>query len=314
MKAVQINEYGDIDVIQVVKDAPMPGINPDQVLVEVHAASLNPVDWKLRGGYMKERMPLRFPATLGGDFSGVVKKVGEQVKDYFKEEDEVYGQAAILTGGSGTLAEYVAAKASSICLKPKNFSHSEAAALPMVGVSALQALQEGIRLTKGQKILIHGGAGGIGSIAIQIAKHIGAYVATTVSFDDIEYAKSLGADEVLDYKKQNFEEVLRDYDAVLDTVGGETYRRSFNILKKGGILVSLLERPDQETAARHGVHAVLQMTHVTTDRLSRVTELVESGAVRVQIDEVFTSLEESGQAFDYLENRHPRGKVVERIR
>src|ERR671924_268721 len=165
------------------------------------------------------------------DFSGLIEKVGDGVSD-FKQGDEVYGRAAVIEGGSGAFAEMALANADSIAHKPKALSHEEAAGLPLVGVSAWQALVETIGLTKGQKILIHGGAGGIGSIAIQLAKNLGSYVATTVSTNDKQFAKALGADEVIDYKTQAFEDVLsHDFNAVFDTVGSETYTRSFKVLK-----------------------------------------------------------------------------------
>ncbi len=199
-------------------------------------------------------VPLQFPATLGSDFSGVIEKVGERVSSStsifdLKLGDEVYGHAGAFAGGSGAFAGMALAKADTIAHKPRTLDHEQAAGLPLVGVSAWQALVETMGLTKGQKILIHGGAGGIGSIAIQLAKHLGAYVATTVSTNDKQCVKEeLGADEAIDYKTQTFEDVLaHDFDAVFDTVGGETYTRSFKVLKRdgGGIIVSMLEQPVQ---------------------------------------------------------------------
>ena len=170
--------------------------------------------------------PLQFPSTLGGDFSGIVKQIGEDddMSSDFKQGDEVYGYTSVLNGGSGAFAELALANKDSIAYKPKSLNHLEAAGLPLVGVCAWQALVENIELSKDQKILIHGGAGGIGYIAIQLAKHLGAYVATTVSTNDKQFVQQLGADQIIDYKKENFEDVIHDYDAVLDTVGGETYK------------------------------------------------------------------------------------------
>ena len=203
------------------------------------------------------------------------------------------------------------ANADTIAHKPKTLSHEEAAGLPSVGVSAWQALVETIGLSKGQKILIHGGAGGIGSIAIQLAKHLGAYVATTVSTNDKEFVKEeLGADEVIDYKTQNFEDVLsHDYDAVFDTVGGETYTRSFKVLKRGGIIVSMLEQPNQELMDRFGVKAIFQFTQVNRERLTKLAQWVDQNNIRVNIDRTFT-LDETGKALDFQRDVHPRGKVV----
>jgi NADPH:quinone reductase-like Zn-dependent oxidoreductase len=244
MKAAQIKGYGSSDeVIEINKDAPAPNDpSAGKVLVKIKAAGINPVDWKIREGYMQQMIPLQFPSSLGADFSGVIEKVGQGVSE-FRQGDEVYGQASMLSGGSGAFAEMALANADTIAHKPKSLSHPEAAGLPLVGVSAWLALVETISLQKSQKILIHGGAGGIGSVAIQLAKHLGAYVATTVSTNDKQFAKEVGADEIIDYKTQTFEELIGDYDAAFDTVGGETYSSSFKVLKRGGIIVSMLEQP-----------------------------------------------------------------------
>ena len=201
------------------------------------------------------------------------------------------------------------ANAESIAHKPKKLSHPEAAALPLVGVSAWQALVENIGLSKGQKILIHGGAGGIGSIAIQLAKNLGAYVATTVSTNDKQFVQDLGADEVIDYKTQTFEDLLHDYDAVFDTVGGETYRRSFKVVKKGGIIVSMLEQPNSELMNQYGVKAIFQFTQANRERLTKLAQWVDQNNIRVNVEKTF-SLDEAGNALDYQKDVHPRGKVV----
>jgi NADPH:quinone reductase-like Zn-dependent oxidoreductase len=253
-------------------------------------------------------VPLQFPSTLGMDFSGIVEKVGEGISD-IKQGDEVYGQAGVLTGGSGAFAEMALANADSIAHKPRTLSHEEAAGLPTVGVSAWQALVENIGLSGGRKILIHGGAGGIGSIAIQLAKHNGAYVATTVSTNDKEFAKELGADEAIDYKTQTFEDLLHDYDAAFDTVGGETYSRSFKVLKKGGIIVSMLEQPNQELMDRFGVKAVYQFTQVNRERLTRLAQWVDQNNIRINVDRTFP-LYDARKALDYQRDVHPRGKIV----
>jgi NADPH:quinone reductase-like Zn-dependent oxidoreductase len=203
---------------------------------------------------------LQFPSTLGLDFSGIIKQVGEGVSDSeFKPGDEVYGQAGVINGGSGAFAEIALAKTESIAYKPKRLSHSEAATSALVGVSAWRALVENIELSKGQRILIHGGAGGIGSIAIQLAKHLGAYVTTTVNTDDMQFVQELGADQIIDYKSQNFEDLLHYYDSVFDTVGGDTYKRSFTVLKKDGIIVSMLEQPNIQLMDHYGVKAIFQL-------------------------------------------------------
>jgi alcohol dehydrogenase len=310
MKSAQIKSYGGSEVVEINQSTPAPNDpSAGKVLVRIKAAGVNPADWKVREGYFQQMIPLQFPSTLGMDFSGIIEKVGKGVSD-FEYNDEVYGQASVIRGGSGAFAEMALANADSIAHKPKTLSHEEAAGLPLVGVSAWQALVETIELSSGQKILIHGGAGGIGSIAIQLAKHLGAYTATTVSTNDKQFAKGIGADEVIDYKTQNFEDVLsHDYDAVFDTVGGETYTRSFKILKRGGIIVSMLEQPNQELMDRFGVKATYQFTQVNRERLTKLAQWVDQNNIRVNVDRTFP-LDEAGKALDYQRDVHPRGKVV----
>lgn len=310
MKA-EIDKYGGVDVLEINDNAPKPSPTKDQVLVEVYAASINPFDWKIRAGYLKDIIPLKFPVTLGGDFAGIVVEVGEGVSQ-FSVGDEVFGQANVVGGGTGSFAEFVAAPAKSTALKPKSTNFEQSAALPLVGVSAVQALEEHIGLQKDQKILIHGGAGGIGHVAIQLAKAIGAYVATTVSANDMDFVKQLGADEVIDYKNQDFSK-LADFDAVFDTVGGETTNKSFAVLKKGGVIVSMLGQPNEDLAKKYGVTAIGQGTKTTTIHLSRVAELVNSGKITVSVDKVFP-LKQVQEAFRYQEEVHPRGKVVLKIK
>lgn len=308
MKAAQMNIYGGSDVVIINGNAPKPTASAGTLLVEVHAAGVNPVDWKIREGYMRNMAPLQFPVTLGGDFSGVVTEVGNGVSD-FTIGDEAYGQAIVVGGGSGSFAEFVSAKVESAAQKPKSVTHTEAAALPLAGVSALQALTEHMNLSTGQKILIHGGAGGIGTMAIQLAKHLGATVATTAAGSDAAYVKELGADEVVDYKSQRFEDMIHDYDAVFDTVGGETYTRSFTVLKKGGIIVSMLEQPQEALMEQHGVKAIAQGTQVTSERLRKLAAFVDQGVLAVRIDKTFP-LDQAGAALTYLQTGSPKGKVV----
>jgi alcohol dehydrogenase len=310
MKAAQMKGYGSSDeVIEINENAPAPNDpSAGKVLVKIKAAGINPVDWKIREGYMQQMMPLQFPSPLGMDFSGVIEKVGQGVSE-FRQGDEVYGQASLMSGGSGAFAEIALANADTIAHKPKSLSHPEAAGLPLVGVSAWLALVETISLQKSQKILIHGGAGGIGSVAIQLAKHLGAYVATTVSTKDKQFAKELGADEIIDYQTQTFEELIRDCDAAFDTVGGETYSRSFKVLKRGGIIVSMLEQPNQELMKQFGVKAIFQFTQLSRDQLTKLAQWVDQNNIRVNVDKTFP-LEEAGKALDYQRDVHPRGKVV----
>lgn len=312
MKAVQISQYGGNEVLEINENVSKPTPSKNQVLVEVYAASINPVDWKIREGYLKGMAPLEFPIVLGGDFAGRVIELGEAVSD-FKKGDEAYGSAIVLNGGSGSFAEFLVANTSNTARKPTSVNFEEASALPLVGASAIQALEDHIKLKSKQKILIHGGAGGIGHIAIQLAKAIGAYVATTVSTPDIEFVKQLTADLVIDYKSQNFEDVVKDFDAVYDTVGGSVTEKSFIVLKKGGILVSMLGLPNQELAEKYGVTPIGQNTQTNTKHLKRVAELVYSGKIKVNVDKVF-SLEQAKEAFVYQEEVRPRGKVVLHIK
>jgi NADPH:quinone reductase-like Zn-dependent oxidoreductase len=311
MKSAQIKRYGSSEVIEINQMTPTPNLATGKVLVDVKVAAINPIDWKIREGYMQQMIPLQFPSTLGMDFSGIIKQVGEGVSPSdFKQDDEVYGQAGVTNGGSGAFAEVALANVESIAHKPNRLSHVEAAALPLVGVSAWQALIENIGLSKDQKILIHGGAGGIGSIAIQLAKKLDAYVATTASTNDKQFVEMLGADEVIDYKTQTFEDMIHDYDAVFDTVGGETYARSFRVLTKGGIIVSMLEQPNSELMRQFGVKAIFQFTQVNRERLTKLAELVDQkNNIDIHVDKTFP-LDEAGKALDYQKNAHPRGKIV----
>jgi alcohol dehydrogenase len=309
MKSAQINRYGSSEVIEINQNTPSPIISPSKVLVELKAAGINPIDWKIREGYMKQVISLQFPSTLGMDFSGIIKQIGEDISSNYKQGDEVYGQASVTNGGSGAFAEIALTNIENIALKPKSLSYIEAAALPLVGVSAWQALVENMRLSNGQKILIHGGAGGIGSISIPLAKNLGAYVTTTANSDDKQFVQDIGADKVIDYKTQSFEELLNDYDAVFDTIGGETYTKSFKVLKKDGIIVSMLEHPNSELIQRFGVKAIFQFTQVNNDRLARLAQWVDKNNLKINIDKTFI-LDEAAKALDYVKDVHPRGKIV----
>ena len=311
MKSIQIKKYGGSDVVEVNKTASVPSISSGKILVNVKASGVNPSDWKIREGYFQQMAPLQFPSTLGGDFSGIVKQIGEDddISSDFKQGDDVYGCASVLKDGSGAFAELALVNKDSIAYKPKSLNYVVAAGLPLVGICAWQALVENIGLSKDQKILIHGGAGGIGSIAIQLANHLGAYVTTTVSTNDKQFVQELGADHIIDYKKENFEDVIHDYDAVLDTVGGETYIRSFKVLKKGGIIVSTLEQPNSELMNQYGIRAIFQFAQVNRERLTKLAQWVDQNNVKVNVDKTFP-LDEAAKALDYQKDVHPRGKVV----
>jgi NADPH:quinone reductase-like Zn-dependent oxidoreductase len=310
MKSIQIKRYGSSDVMEVNDTASVPSLPPGKILVNVNAAGVNPIDWKIREGYMQQMIQLQFPSTLGMDFSGVIKQIGENMPSDFKQGNEVYGQASVLRGGSGAFAELALVDKDTIAHKPKTLDHLQSAALPLVGVSAWQAIVENIGLSKGQKILIHGGAGGIGSIAMQLAKHLGAYVATTASTNDKQFVQELGADQVVDYTTEKFEDTIHDYDAVFDTVAGDTYKKSFKVLKKGsGIIVSMLEQPNSELMNQYGVKALFQFTQVNRERLTKLAEWVDQNNIKVNVDKTF-SLDQAAKALDYQKDVHPRGKVV----
>ncbi len=309
MKSIQINKYGGSAVIDINDNVPIPKVSTGKVLVEVKASGVNPVDWKIREGYFQQMVPLQFPATLGTVFSGIIKELGENASAGFNIGDEVYGQASPLSGSSGSFAELVLTDIDNIGPKPKTLNPIETSGLPLVGVSAWQALVENIGLSKNQKILIHGGAGGIGSIAIQLAKHLGAFVATTVKSEDKEFVRQLGADEIVDYTTQNFEDILQDFDAVLDTVGGETYKKSFKVLKNNGTIVSMLEQPDSNLMKQYGVKAIFQFTETTNERLTKLAQWIDQNNIKVNVERTFP-LAETAKALEYQKDNHPRGKVV----
>src|SRR2546430_10272701 len=248
MKAVQIHAFGGPEVMQY-EDVPQPQPKANEILVRVHAAGVNPVDWKIREGHLSGALPM----IMGIDFSGVVESVGAGVTKY-RSGDAVFGQVA---DESGSYAEYAVAMESDIARKPEGLDHIRAAALPVAGLTPWQALFDTANLSAGQKVLIHGAAGGVGSFAVQFAKWKGARALGTASGDHVEQVRQLGADEVIDYRKTKFEEVARDVDVVLDTIGGETQERSWQVLKRGGVLVSLVQPPSVEKAAARGARGFL---------------------------------------------------------
>lgn len=311
MKAAQITKYGGQDAVTVNEGVERPAASAGHVIIEVHAAAVNPFDIKVREGLVREMTELNFPAILGGDVAGVISEIGEGVTG-FEVGQEVYGAAGALSG-HGAFAEYTSIIAGQLASKPRSVNFVRAAALPLVGSSAYQAIVETMALQAGQKVLIHGGAGGIGSLAIQIAKSIGAYVATTASTADIDFAKSLGANEVIDYTSQDFSEILSDYDAVLDTIGGETNTKSYDVLKHGGILVSMAAPANEELVEKHGITYSAQFTKAITERLIKVAELVDAGAIAVKVDKVFP-LDNAADALEYQKTGRPRGKVVIKVK
>jgi NADPH:quinone reductase-like Zn-dependent oxidoreductase len=307
MKAAQIDEFGPASVIKV-REIPQPEPGDGQVLVEVHASSLNPFDTAVREGHAKPPLP----ATLGGDIAGVVYAVGAGAR-HVKPGDKVYGSANVFSGASGGLAEFASTRGEQVAPMPRSFTFNEAASTVLVGLSALQAIEDKMNLRAGQKILIHGAAGGIGSMAVQLAKHLGAHVAATATGPGVAYAKELGADEVIDYKRERFEDKLRDYDAVFVTVRGDTLERSFHVLRRGGVLVSMVGGDGEALAAQHGVSFHAQHTRTTPESLVRLTSLLESGALKPHVGKVFP-LSAVRAAFEARESGKVLGKVVVEIK
>ena len=301
MKAIRIHEYGDASVLRY-EDADKPNVLPNDVLIRVVAASFNPIDAKIRQGFLKDQMPRPLPFVLGWDCAGIVEEIGENVTK-FNVGDEVYGYPEFARGG--TYAEFVAVDESQIALKPKTISFAESASLPMTAQAALTSL-ETAQLQSNQRILIHGGAGGVGSNAIQIAKALGAYIITTASGDGIELVKSLGADEVIDYKTTNFKDVVKDVDVVLDILGGQTQEDSWSVLKKGGFLVATAMPPSQEKAQEFGVRAAFIFTQPRGEALEKIAEMVDKKQIRTIVGEEIP-LENAQKAH---ESKGGNGKIV----
>jgi NADPH:quinone reductase-like Zn-dependent oxidoreductase len=266
----------------------------------------------LRSGYMQSMLKLQFPATMGFDAAGVVAAAGADAGS-LKTGDRVYGAAGVVAGGSGSFAEYASANAGRVARLPAGLSFVQAAALPLAGVSALQAVEENMQLRADGRILIHGGAGGVGSLAIQIAKSSGAYVAATCRGGQVAFVRSLGADEVIDVDQQAFQDGLKGFDAVLDTIGADTYTRSFTVLKKGGVLLTMIAQPNAELAVKLGVRTLVQYTDVNTARLERLAKMVAEGRLKVQVDRVFP-LPQAKEAFLARESGPVRGKIVLEVR
>lgn len=308
MKAAIINAYGsNVEVTDIAK----PTLLADSVMIEVYAASVNPVDNLIRAGYLKAMLPLPLPYTVGNDVSGVITEVGKDVTR-FKVGDAVFARPQGMQ--SGTFAEFVMVKEQDIANKPANLSHEQAASLPLVALTAWQALVSKANLQRGQKVLIHAGSGGVGSIAIQIAKHLGAEVATTTSTDNIEMVRALGADTVIDYRTQEFEKLLKDYDVVFDTLGGATREKSYAVLKKGGHLVSIIAPPDTSgLAEKLGVKSDLFFMWASGEQLSQIGQLVEQGVIKPLIDRTY-SLAQVQEAFDYSQSGRAKGKIVIKVK
>jgi NADPH:quinone reductase-like Zn-dependent oxidoreductase len=303
MKAERVHSFGGPDVLQS-EDIPRPEPKDDELLVHVRAAGVNPADWKLREG----QLPTALPFTMGIDFAGVVEAVGQNVKE-FRIGDSVLGQ---VSEESGSYAEYATAPASQVTRKPDALDDIQAAALPVAALTAWQALFDAADLQAGQKVLIHAAAGGVGSFAVQFAKWKGAYVIGTASTSHADKVRNLGADEVIDYHETRFENILRDIDVVLDTVGGDTQERSWLVLKPGGILVSLVQPPSQDKAAAYDVRGLMMRQKPSGDELSKIAELVASGRVKVNIETVLP-LAEARKAQELSQSGHAGGKIVLKV-
>lgn len=304
MRAVTISNYGGQDQLKLV-EIDVPAISPTDVLVKVHAASVNPVDWKIREGYLAEMLPHTLPLTLGWDFSGEVVAVGETVTDW-AVGDLVYSRPEIVRNGS--YADYIAVAANEIATKPQSLNHQFAAAVPLVTLTAWQALYDLAQVKEGDKVLIHAGAGGVGIAAIQLAKLKGAYVYTTASERNVELLKDLGADEVINYKTEDFS-TLKDIDVVFDTMGGDVLDNSWGTLKKGGYLVSIVQPPEEEKAKALGVNAEFCFVQPNAAQLGEIGALIDDGKIKVLIDSVYR-LDEVAQAHQKSEAGHAQGKIV----
>ncbi|MFD2287241.1 zinc-binding dehydrogenase [Pedobacter petrophilus] len=305
MKAIRIHEFGGPDVLSI-DEIPVPQPGKDEVLIRVHATSVNPVDWKIRAGLRKEKFPSKLPLTLGWDVSGVIEELGEKAGN-FRKGDEVYGRPDPTKNGA--YAEYIVVKANLLAIKPISIGHTEAAAVPLAGLTAWQGLFDKGLLKEGQKVLIHAAAGGVGTYAVQFAKSKGAYVIGTASDQNIDFLKRLGADEVIDYNMENFETVVSDVDLVLDTIGGDTQLKSIEVLKTGGRLISTLAADYVKEAKEKGVVLINYMVQSVPDQLDEIAQLIDSGKVKPIIDQVLP-FTDARKAHITNEEGHTRGKIV----
>jgi NADPH:quinone reductase-like Zn-dependent oxidoreductase len=309
MRAVSIYSYGGPDVLSY-KDVPCPHPADGEVLVRVHAAGINPVDWKIREGHLKGMLPHIFPLILGWDVSGVVESVGRAGVGRLKVGDEVFSRPDILRDGA--YAEFIVMKESEVALKPKSIDHIHAAAMPLVGLTAWQTLFDAGGLAAGQRVLIHAASGGVGHVAVQLAKWKGAHVIGTAAARNHEFLRQLGVDQVIDYDTERFEDVIEPVDMVLDTMGGDTQERSWKALKPGGILVSIASPPKAEIAAQHGVRQAFVFTQPNAAQLSEIAKLVDAEKLKV-IVETILALSDATRGQELSERGHTRGKIVLRV-
>jgi NADPH:quinone reductase-like Zn-dependent oxidoreductase len=308
MKAVCIYSYGGPEVL-VYEDAPRPHPGEGEVLIKVHAAGINPVDWKIREGHLKEMLHHSLPLILGWDVSGAVEAIGTNLSR-LKVGDEVFSRPDI--SRDGAYAEFIVVKESEVALKPKSIDHIHAAALPLAGLTAWQTLFDAGGLSAGQRVLIHAAAGGVGSLAVQLAKWKGAHVIGTASGKTQDFLRKLGVDQVVDYERERFEETVEPVDVVLDTLGGETQERSWRALKPGGILVSVVSPPSAEKAKEHNVRQAFVFTEPNAAHLAEIARLVDAGKLKA-IVETILPLSDATRGQELSERGHTRGKIVLRV-
>ncbi|TWI54981.1 NADPH:quinone reductase-like Zn-dependent oxidoreductase [Pseudomonas duriflava] len=305
MKAVQIHTYGDASVLHY-GEAEKPSLNPDDILIRVVASSVNPVDWKIRRGYLQDMLPYQMPLTLGWDVSGIVEEVGANVTR-FQVGDAVFSRPDIKR--NGTYAEYVAVRESEAAYKPRTASHVASASLPLAGITAWEVIVNASQTQPGQRVLIHAASGGVGTLAVQLAKWRGAHVIATTSEKNRKLVESLGADEVIDYTTQNFQDVVKNVDVVFDTLGGDVQEASWSVLKPGGILVSIVAPPSEDTAKAHGVRSAFVFIEPNADILRRMADLVDNGLLRPVIFAEF-ALKDIVKAHELSESGRSVGKIV----
>ena len=308
MRAVCIYGYGGPEVL-VYEDAPCPRPRDGEVLVRVHAAGINPIDWKIREGRYNDMIPTTLPLVPGWDVSGVVESIGRGVSR-FAVGDEVFSRPDL--SRDGAYAEYIVIRESEVALKPKSIDHVHAAALPFAGLTAWQALVEAGQVSAGQRVLIHGAAGGVGHLAVQLAKWKGAHVIGTASQRNHDFLRALGVDQVVEYPEERFEEWVKPVDVILDTVGGETQERSWPVLKRSGILVSIVSPPSAETAAERGVRQAFVMSEANGAQLTEIAKLVAAEKLKA-IVETILPLSDATRGQELSERGHTRGKIVLRV-
>jgi len=309
MKAIRIHKYGGPEVLQY-EDVPRPQLGNGEVLIRVYAAGVNPVDWKVRSGSLNGLVHHKFPLILGWDLSGVIEEVGPGVSQ-FKKGDEVFSKPD--TSRDGAYAKYVVVRESKVALKPKSLHHVYAAAVPLAGITAWQALFDVAQLRRGQRALIHGGSGGVGHFAVQFAKWKGAYVIATASTKNQQLLREIGVDQPIDYTTQRFEEVAKNVDVVLDTIGGETQERSWKVVKRGGLLASVVQPPDADKANRFGVRGAFLGSEPNGNELAEISALIGSGNLKVVLDRILP-LSEVRRAHELSQSGHARGKIVLRVK